>query len=200
MTEGQGRALPNERMRWLILAIQDQMGTHGLRLVLRQADLHHYIERLPPSNFQPAIRSPEYARLIDAVRTYFGIGSRGTLMRIGRAIFRQELNQRPLFTLGRRLLLLPLPHDSKRLWILNRLAGAMSAPGNGVTVHQADQNLWLVDRTFDRTFGVSSETQICWTAVGEISEALFWATGREHQVDEVSCRATGAESCRFEIR
>jgi len=28
---------------------------------------------------------------------------------------------------------------------------------------------------------------------------LFWATGKEHDIEETSCRANGEEACEFKI-
>ena len=44
-----------------------------------------------------------------------------------------------------------------------------------------------------------SETPICYLYVGSISEAVQWATGKEHQVLETHCLAKGDPYCRFEV-
>ena len=49
----------------------------------------------------------------------------------------------------------------------------------------------------------SSDGPVCHMLVGSLSQAMAFATGKNFQdfeVVETTCRATGAASCRFEIR
>lgn len=194
------RALPNERMRWLMLAIQREMGSYGLPLLLRQAGLDHFVGRLPPADRRLGIPADEYARLVHAMRSYYGLGARGALLRIGREVFRQQLLSRRVeaFLEKLRLKLMPLPQ--RRLRALRSLAESMAWPGKDVEVEVGDSELRLIDRTADRTLGQQSDEPSCWIAAGEIAEALLWATGVEHAVEETACRAAGADTCRFVIR
>jgi len=199
MNTSPDRSLPNYRMRWLVLAIEEQMGTHGLRMILRQSDLTRYMESMPPANDELQSQAAEYARLLTTVRTYFGHGARGTLTRIGRSIFRQQLAQRPLLNARRKVIGPFLSTPSKLAWILNQLAGEMAAPNGSVRVSRAGEGFWLVDETFDRTLGVAAEQPICWSVVGELAEAVTWMTREELPIREVDCRATGKQACRFAI-
>jgi len=199
LTRPTNRPLPNERVRWLMLAAEREMGSHGLRLVLRQASLDAYIDHPPPANRRLGTNSAEYSRLIQAVRTYYGLGARGVLTRMGRTAFQIQLANRPLRRFVLRTSLVLLPAGARRARILRHMAAMMSYPAAIVSMHSADQALWLVDPTADRTLGVTSEAPLCATALGEIAEALLWATGREHTVDEVVCRASGGRMCRFEV-
>jgi len=193
------RSLPNYRMRWLVMAIEEQMGAHGLRMILRQSDLTRYLESLPPANDELQSRSAEYARLLTTVRTYFGLGARGTLTRIGRSIFRNQVAQRPLLNARRKIIGPFLSTQSKLAWILNQLASEMAAPNGQVRVSRAGEGFWLVDETFDRTLGVVAEHPICWSTVGELAEAVTWMTREEVPIREVDCRASGKEACRFAV-
>ncbi len=193
------RSLPNYRMRWLVLAIEEQMGAHGLAMILRQSDLTRYLQSVPPANDGLQAQAAEYARLLTTVRTYFGLGARGTLTRIGRSIFRQQLAQRPLLNARRKVIGPFLSTQSKLAWILNQLAGEMAAPNGAVRVSRAGEGFWLVDETFDRTLGVVAEQPICWSVVGELAEAVTWMTREELPIREVDCRAAGKQACRFAI-
>lgn len=193
------RLLPNYRMRWLVLAIEEQMGTHGLRMILRQSVLTRYLESMPPANDDLQTQATEYARLLTTVRTYFGHGARGTLTRIGRSIFRHQLAQRPLLNARRKVIGPFLSSQSKLAWILNQLANEMAAPDGQVRVSRAGEGFWLVDETYDRTLGVVAEQPICWSVVGELAEAVTWMTREEVPIREVDCRAAGKQSCRFAI-
>jgi len=199
MSMSPDRSLPNYRIRWLVLAIEEQMGSHGLRMILRQSDLPRYLESIPPANDELQSQAADYARLLTTVRTYFGHGARGTLTRIGRSVFRHQLAQRPLLN-ARRMVIGPfLSTQSKLAWILNQLASEMAAPNGAVRVSRSGEGFWLVDETYDRTLGVSAEQPICWSAVGELAEAVTWMTREELPIREVDCRATGKQACRFAI-
>jgi len=121
------------------------------------------------------------------------------LTRIGRSVFRHQLAQRPLLN-ARRMVIGPfLSTQSKLAWILNQLASEMAAPNGAVRVSRSGEGFWLVDETYDRTLGVSAEQPICWSAVGELAEAVTWMTREELPIREVDCRATGKQACRFAI-
>ncbi|MEW6567501.1 MAG: hypothetical protein AB1449_04910 [Chloroflexota bacterium] len=192
--------LPNERMRWLMLAIQREMGSYGLPLLLRQAGLDRYVGRLPPADRRLKAQVDEYARLVQAMRTYYGLGARGAMLRIGREVFRRQLAARPVEAFFERLRLRLLPLPRRRLRALQSLAERMAWPEGDVSVQAIDSEVWLIDRSAHRTLGQKSDGPSCWIAVGEIAEALLWATGVEHLVEEKACRAAGDDCCRFLIQ
>lgn len=194
-----GRRLPNERMRWLMLAIQHEMGSVGLPLVLRQAGLDRFVGRLPPPDRRLGPLPEDYAALLRAVRQYYGPGARGMLMRIGRECFRRERANRPAEFMLNRLALSLRPAPARPEGVLRPLAARWARPGNLVTVEPASDALWLIDATADRTHGVEDPAPSCWTAVGEIAEALLWLAGAEPAVEETECRGAGAPACRFRI-
>jgi len=183
-----------------MIAIQHETGSYGLPLILRQAGLDPYVGRLPPPNRHLGGLAEDYAALVQAIRTYYGLGARGMLFRIGREAFRQERLAHWLESLTERIVLLGLPNQARRERTLRRLAHKMARPGDAVKVQRAQEGFYLTDRTGDRTHGISCPEPCCYTAVGEIVEALQWATGAEPQVEEISCRAAGAAECRFWIR
>lgn len=193
------RHLPNEQLRILMDAIEIQMGSNGLRLMLRNAKLDRYIDQPPPRNRKLQVRASEYTQLLQAMRSYLGVGARGTLLRVGRDAFRLMLAQNRLSASFRRLNLLTLSEKKKGQWILSKLATDLSYPDDLIEIHsEADRLVW-VDPSNDRTVGIQAESPICWTTVGVIAGALLWATSKEHQVVEQSCIATGDDNCTFII-
>jgi predicted hydrocarbon binding protein len=52
----------------------------------------------------------------------------------------------------------------------------------------------LVDHSAAAAGGQSSDEPICYVTLGIIQGALFWAIGQEAHVEEVACKATGAQS------
>lgn len=199
MTDHLGRALPNTRMRRFMLAVQDVMGRSGLTTILRQAGLQHQAGNLPPDNYQTALHAVEYTALVQAIENYYGRGARGTLTRIGHAAFGQLRQSQKFKARLYRLAFRFLPVQQRKLMALRWLAREMALPGGQVTVHLDDRHIAFVDRESDTTFGRTRDTEICWLTVGEIQEALKWATGTEYDVAEMSCKAKGDPACRFDI-
>jgi predicted hydrocarbon binding protein len=199
MADNQARAIPNARVRRVMLAIQDVMGLSGLATILRQAGLQRYTNALPPANAEPGLRATEYALLMQAIENYYGRGARGTLTRIGYAAFNRMVADKRLVAALYRVLFLVLPLQSRKLAVLRWLAREIAGAGGAVTVHLDDRRIQLVDHDSDATTGRQREIEICWETLGEIQEALKWATGQEYEVAEMACRAKGDASCRFEI-
>jgi predicted hydrocarbon binding protein len=180
-------------------AIELQMGSNGLRLMLRNASMERYIDQPPPLNKNREAQAQEYTSLLTAVRAYFGVGARSTMLRIGAEIYRLKLDHHRLSTTLSRLYLTTLNEESSVLWILKKLAAELNRPKKCSIFRQDETHFHLIDASNDRTVGIQSEFPICWTAVGEITEALHWGTTREYHVLETSCIASGEESCHFVI-
>jgi predicted hydrocarbon binding protein len=62
-----------------------------------------------------------------------------------------------------------------------------------------DLDLLLADKTSPGTLGQNESEPICYVTLGLLRECLFWATGQEHDIEEISCRANGAQACEFKI-
>ena len=194
-----GRALPNARVRRLMLAIQDVMGQSGLATILRQASLQRFAGALPPANGEPGLKAAEYAALMQAIENYYGRGARGTLTRVGYSSFNRLVASRRLTAAGYRALFRVLPMPARRMLTLQWLAREMAGRGGHVTVYRDDNHISLVDHDSDATVGRQRDAEICWETVGEIQEALKWGTGQEYDVTERSCKAKGDPACRFEV-
>lgn len=57
----------------------------------------------------------------------------------------------------------------------------------------------LADHATTAVSGQKEDAPICNVTLGLIEEALFWASGHEYDVAEVSCRAAGGDACEFKI-
>ena len=101
------------------------MGDHGLRMMLRQAGMDRYLEQLPPDNSRAGPKSAEYSHVLATVRRYFGRGARGTLFRIGREAFRQQLTNRRNLALAKRTVL--VLHDLMEV-PAEEIASTLNAP------------------------------------------------------------------------
>jgi predicted hydrocarbon binding protein len=202
MTETQrlDRLLPNDYLRYFMQAVESETGIYTLRMMLLNAGLDRYLEELPPRNRERVIQASKFAALQKAIREYFGSGARGSLNRIGHLLWSKLLEnasvtQRVKVVAARALPVLPRSRTA-----LEYLAARMSEPDGKVSVHLLDKELIFVDTSSDSTYGQEDEQPVCWATLGAIQAALFWASGEEQDVEEISCRATGADSCKFRIR
>jgi len=140
-----------------------------------------------------------YARLQSALRTYYGRGARGILLRIGAKLWNHLLDDSAFAIKAQAALIRGLPKPLRRKPTLELLARILSiAPGN-ITVHTLDLDLLLVDQTSPTALEQSDNAPICFVTFGLIRESLYWADGQVYDVEERACRATGARQCEFKV-
>jgi len=168
--------------------------------MLRNAGLERYIVALPPENDRLEMLASEFAALHNAIRAYFGSGARGFLNRVGRSVWQAFWKDASLWQYLGMFVLRPFPPLQRGRFALNILASQMRRPDGQVSVHLLDKDLIFMDTTSDSTFGQTSPESVCWGTLGMIQAALYQATGKEQDVEEISCRAAGSVACRFRIR
>ncbi|HEY5270222.1 MAG TPA: 4-vinyl reductase [Anaerolineales bacterium] len=93
-----------------------------------------------------------------------------------------------------------LPVPARRRCVLDLVAGRFRDSGGAASVHTLDLDLMLVDHSAAAACGQSSDEPICYVTLGIIQGALFWAIGQEADVEEVGCKATGAQACEFKVK
>ena len=140
-----------------------------------------------------------YARLQSALRTYYGRGARGILLRIGAILWNHLLDDATIGIKAQAALIRGLPKSSRRKLTLELLARILSAAPGNITVHLLDLDLLLVDQTSPTTMDQSNPTPICFVTFGLIRECLYWADGQMYDIEERACRAMGARQCEFKI-
>lgn len=141
-----------------------------------------------------------YARIQHAMRVYYGRGARGSLVRIGRLLWPRLLETASLSDKARAQWVRTLPLSLRPKAVLELVASFLRTSPAGATVHTLDLDLMLVDHAAATSLGQSEPAPICSVTLGLLHEALFWATGREHDIDEVACCAAGGTSCEFKIK
>lgn len=187
-------------MRRFVETLSASLGAEALSAVLEKSGLPADWGR--PEHFGPLdeVRAAEaYMRLQTALRTYYGRGARGTLIRIGGKMWEPLLNDAPLSIKTQAAVVRRLPLGLRRKAALELLARLLSARDGGVTVHTLDLNLLFVDHASPSPSNRSEAAPQCFVTHGLIREALYWAAGEEHDIEETSCRAMGAADCKFKI-
>ena len=94
MTETQheksGYFYPNLIARIYLEAIEDVMGSNGIKALLNLAHMPHLIDNYPPGNLSKAFDFTEFAQLNEAMETMYGPrGGRALSQRAGRKAFDQ---------------------------------------------------------------------------------------------------------------
>lgn len=140
-----------------------------------------------------------YARLQSALRTYYGRGARGILLRIGAKLWDHLLQDSALGVKAQAALIHGLPKSLRRKPALELLARILSAAPGNITVHSLDLDLLLIDQASPTTMDQSDEAPICFVTFGLIRECLYWANGQMYDIEERACRAMGAQHCEFKI-
>ena len=179
----------------------------SMELGTGQFDAMLALSKLPPLWIGPhvflrmdALESAKaYTALQAAMRMYFGRGARGVLLRVGQRLWDHLLDGAGLGGKAQAAVIKRLPLNARRkptLDLLSRLLGAI--PGD-ITVHTLDLDLLLVDRASPTTTDCRADAPICFVTQGLIRESLYWATAQNHDVEEVSCKACGANACEFKV-
>jgi len=140
-----------------------------------------------------------YAALQAAMRTYYGRGARGVLLRVGQRLWNFLLDDAALGGKAQAALIKRLPLTTRRKSILELLARLVGNQTGDITIHTLDLDLLLVDHASPTADSQHDSHPICFVTQGLIRESLFWATGQNFDVEEISCKATGKETCEFKI-
>jgi predicted hydrocarbon binding protein len=187
-------------LRRFVETVAVELGADQFHVMLALSELPP--EWANPQSFQKmnATKSAEtYAALQGAMRTYFGRGARGVLLRVGQRMWNLLLEDAALGGKAQAALIKRLPLSRRRKAILELLGRLIGARPDDLTVHSMDLDLLLVDHASPAAQGQRASRPICFVTQGLVRESLFWATGQDLDVEETSCKATGHETCEFKI-
>lgn len=165
------------------------------------------LSQLPSDWTRPAIflkmnpveSANTYAALQTAIRAYYGRGARGVLVRVGQRLWNHLLEDAALGGKAQAALIKRLPLAARRKSTLELLGRFIGNQSGDITVHTLDLDLLLVDHISPATHYMHATKPICFVTQGLIRESLFWSAGQGHDVEEVSCKATGGNTCEFKI-
>jgi predicted hydrocarbon binding protein len=154
-------------------------------------------ERFRDLNAQNAAET--YAALQTAMRTYYGRGARGVLLRVGQRLWHHLLEDAALTSKAQAAVIRRLPLTARRKQTLELLARLLSTRPGDVTIHTLDLDLLLADHASPTAHEQAEKSPICFVTKGLIQECLYWATDQRHDVEETSCKARGENACEFKI-
>jgi predicted hydrocarbon binding protein len=140
-----------------------------------------------------------YASLQTAMRTYFGRGARGVLLRVGQGLWTRLLDDAALGIKAQAAVIRRLPLSTRRKPTLELLAKFLGTRPGDITIHTLDLDLLLVDHASPAARDQKEPTPICFVSQGLIRASLHWATGKDYDVQEIHCQAMGEHTCEFKI-
>lgn len=191
---------PVRVMRQFVETLSEDLGQGTLSAVLLNAGLPE--EWAIPSHFSgldDERAAQVYASLQFALRTYYGRGARGILLRIGSRLWSRLMDDSSFGIKAQAAVIRRLPKSLRRKSALELLARILSTAPVVITVHTLDLDLLLVDKTSPATLDQTATAAICFVTLGLVRECLFWADGKEYDIEERACRASGACQCEFKI-
>jgi hypothetical protein len=201
MTTREEAVIINSLVRQALISMQEVMGDNGLNAVLKSCGLERFAENFPPNDLEPSIKASQYAQLNQAIEDFYGRGGRGMLLRIGRASFQYGVREQAALLGIAGVALKLLPEKQRIKFILNGMADALkkSNPQVNAWLDESGDRLAYVESTCAICNSRHSDRPICHLYIGSISEAVKWATGKDHEITETHCLAKGDEYCRFEV-
>ena len=192
----------NRILRRFVETVAVELGADQFHAMLALSKLP--AEWAKPQTFQKMdmTKSAEtYAALQAVMRTYYGRGARGVLLRVGQRMWHLLLEDAALGGKAQAALIKRLPLSRRRKAILELLGRMIGTQAEDITVHSMDLDLLVVDHASTAAHGQRASRPICFVTQGLIRESLFWATGQNLDVEETSCKAMGqdANACEFKV-
>ncbi|MEM7330817.1 MAG: V4R domain-containing protein [Chloroflexota bacterium] len=201
--------MADAHMRWALQSAEEVVGEKGLKIVLRDANLSYLANNYPPNDlgFTSGITFGDYANLSAELYNFFGRAGKSMTIRIGRlAVERSVEQQAAVFGLSALVAaskLLPMGAQIKAaLSVMQNGLGKISKQkGNNRVLRLEDRGnkIAYIDEGCSACAGKTADSHICGIFNGSIAQALFWLTGKTFDVEEVECRAIGAQACVWEI-
>ncbi len=191
---------PIHILKIFIRTLGSELGRDTLRAVFEKAGLPpDWVEPAQLANMNDRQAGQTYAQLQSVMRTYYGRGARGILMRIGGKLWDSLLAEASFGVRAQSKLIRTLPASIRIKPSLEMLANILKTESGDVSLHTLDLDLLFVDRISPTTFEQKESAPICYVTQGLIRECLYWATGKEFDVEETSCRSMNEKECEFKI-
>jgi len=193
-------AFPARIMHRFAEILSEELGQENLSLVLSKAGLPQEWEKPAHFSSRDDVHAAQgYSRLQSALRTYYGRGARGILLRVGFKLWHRLLDDAAFGIKAQAAVIRGLPKSMRRKPALELLARILSGTPGIIKIHTLDLDLLLVDRSSPTTLHQTNDNPLCFVTLSLIRECLYWADGQEYDIEERACRAMGAHQCEFKI-
>jgi predicted hydrocarbon binding protein len=202
VAEQSGLYYPNKIGRIYLMAMEEVMGTNGIKAVLNLAKVPHLIGNYPPNNLAREFDFADFGAIGAAIEEMYGPrGGRGLALRAGRASFAQGLSEFGSVIGASELAFKVIPLQTKVKVGLKAMAETFSKFSDQHSeVNEADNHFVYTIYQCPVCWGRKSDKPICYGAVGILQEGLRWVSGgKDFRVEEIQCHAVGDENCVFHI-
>lgn len=195
-------SFPNKMGRIFLLSMEEIMGANGVHTILNLARLQKYNDNYPPNDFDKAFPFSDMGQIMEALEEMYGPqGGRGLARRIGAACFRLGIRDlRPILGIADvAFRILPMRMRIKvGFEVLAQMFNQFS--DHRVSLGEDEQYFqWIIERC-GVCWGRERNSPCCHLAVGLLQEELYWISGgKDFYVEEVSCIATGDQTCTMLI-
>jgi predicted hydrocarbon binding protein len=193
--------LSNRMIKMFVAAAHEEAGADKLPQVLEKANLSPAVmEPASIARLSGSGAAEIYASLQRSLRLYYGRGARGLLLRIGRNMWARLVSDANFREKAELEIIRRLPVPARRKRVFDFVAEQYRTGGGSTVVHLLDTELLFVDRSGAATCGQESTEPICFVTHGILVAALYWATNQDADIEEISCKAMGAEACEFKFK
>jgi len=200
--EKSGLYYPNKIGRIYLMAMEEVMGTNGIKAVLNLAKTPELIGNYPSNSLAREFDFSDFGAIGSAIEEMYGPrGGRGLALRAGRASFAQGLSEFGSVIGASELAFKVIPMGTKVKVGLKAMAETFTKFSDQTSdVEEADEYFVYTIRKCPVCWGRTSEKPICYGAVGILQEGLRWVSGgKDFKVEEIQCRAVGDENCVFYV-
>lgn len=200
--EKSGLYYPNKIGRIYLMAMEEVMGSNGIKAVLNLAKVPELIGNYPPNNLSREFDFADFGAIGAAIEEMYGPrGGRGLALRAGRASFAQGLSEFGSVVGASELAFKVIPLGTKVKVGLKAMAETFTKFSDQHSeVEEAEEFFVYTIHKCPVCWGRTSEKPICYGAVGILQEGLRWVSGgKDFKVEEVECIAAGNKTCVFHI-
>lgn len=200
--ERSGLYYPNKIGRIYLMALEEVMGTNGIKAVLNLAKVSHLIGNYPPNNLSREFDFADFGAIGAAIEEMYGPrGGRGLALRAGRASFAQGLSEFGSVVGASELAFKVIPLGTKVKVGLKAMAETFTKFSDQHSeVTEADDYFVYTIYKCPVCWNRTSDRPTCYGAVGILQEGLRWVSGgKDFRVEESACHAMGDENCVFHI-
>ena len=193
---------PNKMGRIILTAMESIMGSHGVNAVLNLSELDYLVNNYPPNNLDPGFSFKECSAIHKTLEDMYGArGGRALARRAGRETWQYALKEfMPILGITD-LAARTIPLSIKLKIGLDIFAQTFNRFSDQVVRLGEDERgyLWIIERC-PLCWGRQTDTPCCHLAVGVLEQGLDWVSrGRRFRVEQVTCIATGDETCTIVI-
>ena len=195
------RLMPNASLRTLFEAIEEVMGTNGIKAVLKSGGLGRFVGNYPPNDTELNAHFADYGAAEQAVEDFYGPrGARAMLIRIGRATFQYTLKEQPAILGLAGLAIKALPMGMRMKLVLDNITKAANKDVNlKAHLREEPDAYYYVNEECPCRWRPKHDKPACFATLGVLQEAMAWATGKNFKIDELACMANGASACVYRI-